>query len=105
MNKLLLLLLLVVAMPSICKGQILPDEVRVSYSAFNKPLGIVIKELSDRTGVTIVFSSKRIPVDRKINFNPVTKVQLKSILNVILSRYRLRYEIVGDQIVIMRDSR
>jgi outer membrane receptor for ferrienterochelin and colicin len=94
-----------VSLPLISLSQTIPDEVRISYSALNKPLEIVIKELSDRSGVNISFSSRRIPTQRRVNFNPVTNQPLKSILNVILSRYRLRYEIVGDQIVIMRDSR
>lgn len=105
MNRFLLTLMLATAFLLDVNAQTLPDEVRVSYSAYNKPLDVVIKELSDRSGVNIVFSTRRINARRTVSLNPVTNEPLKAILNVILSDYRLKYEIVGDQIVIMRDSR
>ena len=103
MNRLLLFFLLLVGIPTIATSQALPDEVRISYACNNKPLVIVIEEISKRAGVPIVFSSKRISTRRKVTFNPRSNETLGTILTVILSRYKLRYEIVGDQIVIKRD--
>ncbi len=83
-------------------SQTIPDQVRLSYNAYLKPIDLVLSDLSKRSGVAINFS-KNVTSRRKITINAKNET-LGTILTVILPKARLRYEIVGDQIVIMRSK-
>lgn len=88
---------------SVCRGQSLPDEVIVSYTAAKKPLPTVLDELADRSGVNIVYSANRLPRRRTVTIQAQNE-RLGSLLTVILSKFKYTYKIVGGQIVIVRDD-
>ncbi|MFZ1458104.1 MAG: TonB-dependent receptor [Saprospiraceae bacterium] len=87
----------------IVKGQIRPDAINISYSAFQKPLYIVLRDLSSISGVNIVFSDSRIPSEKKININAKNET-IGTILTVILDDYDLTYQIVGNQLVVVKNE-
>ena len=82
---------------------VLSDEIIVTYVAQNKPLSLVLNELSVKTGVNIVFSERRIPSNSKVSISAVNQ-QLGIILKAILQKRNCRYDIVGDEIVVTRLS-
>ncbi|MBP6695728.1 MAG: carboxypeptidase-like regulatory domain-containing protein, partial [Saprospiraceae bacterium] len=84
-------------------GQTQPDAVVISYSAYQKPLNIVLKDLSSVSGVNIIFSDSRIPSEKKININAKNE-KVGSILIVILDDFDLTYQIVGNQLVIVKNE-
>lgn len=84
-------------------GQSLPDAVKIDYASLNKPLSIVLKELSQKSGVSINFSEDRIPADKKISIS-VQDEKVGDILSVILKDIGYDYEIIGNQLVIIKDS-
>lgn len=79
----------------------LVDEVVISYTAQNKPLSLVLNELSDRSGVNIIFSENRIPKNSKVSISAVQQ-PLGIILKSILEKRKCKYEIIGDEIVVSR---
>lgn len=83
--------------------EFVPDEKPVTYQCQNKPLSSVLKELTATTGVSIVFSESKIQSERQVTYESRQK-SLGSVLTDILQPLALRYELVGDQIVIVRDK-
>lgn len=83
-------------------AQTLPDEVIIDYAAYNKPLKIVLRELSLKSGVNINFSENRIPANKKISIS-VKNETVGDILTVILRDAGYEYHIVGNQLVILKD--
>lgn len=84
-------------------GQTQPDAVVISYSAYQKPLNIVLKDLSSVSGVNIIFSDSRIPSEKKININAKNE-KVGSVLIVILDDFDLTYQIVGNQLVVVKNE-
>lgn len=84
-------------------GQTRPDEVVITYVAYNKPLKIILKDLSKVSGVNIIFSESRIPSEKLINIS-ANGEKLGSVLTVVLDDYDLTYKIVGDQLVIVKNE-
>ena len=82
-------------------AQSLPDEVVTTYAAQNKPLKLVLKELSTKTGIQINFAERRIPANSKVSISAINE-KLGTILTVILKPRKCKYEIIGDQIVVYR---
>ncbi len=76
-----------------------PRLVRISYACANKPLNLVLQELSRISGVDIVYSNVRTNYTRKIT-QSVKDESLIDVLTVILQPYRLIPEIVENVIVI-----
>lgn len=103
MKRLLASFAIMVLFTTIAISQTLPDEVIVSYTCANKPLTTVLDELSNRSGVNIIYSAKRLPKRKKITIQG-TNEELGVMLNVILSDFGYKYKIVGNQLVIVRDD-
>lgn len=79
------------------------DEVVISYVAQNKPLFIVLKELSEKSKVNIAFSERKIPRNSKVSISAYNQ-PLGIILKAILKDRKCKYELIGDQIVVTRIS-
>jgi hypothetical protein len=77
-----------------------PSRVVLSYQAVNKTLGLVIKELGDAAGVNIVFSDTKLRSRKTVTVSARNE-RLVDILAVVLEDFRLTYEIVGKNIVIV----
>ena len=84
-------------------SQTRPDEKIVSYTSYNKPLKQVLKELGAITDVNLVYSESRIPSNKTVSIK-AEKEKLSGILTVILDDFNLSYQIVGNQIVIVKKS-
>ena len=82
--------------------QVIPDEVNVNYKALEKSLREVLFDLSQETEVTIAFQEEILPGDSLINFS-VKDQALGVVLDYLLKRHRVKYKIIGDQIVLIKD--
>jgi hypothetical protein len=89
---------------SLVKAQtILPDEVLISYQCYNKPLKQVLKDLTALSNVSIVYSENKIPANKPV-FVKASKESLGDVLTVVLNEFELKYQIVGNQIVIVKTN-
>ncbi len=84
-------------------GQTIPDEIRTDYTAVKKELGQVLWDLSKNTGVNIAFSKEKIQADSLVSLS-VKNEKLGTILNQLFVNSDLKYEIVGNQLVIKKDE-
>ncbi len=84
-------------------AQVIPDEIRVDYTAVKKELQSVLWDLSKKSKVNIAFSPEKIPSDSLINIS-VKNQTLGLTLKEIFKGSELTYEIVGNQIVIRKDE-
>ena len=100
MNKYLLAILILILNVTMALTQTRPDGIAMNYTSFNKPLRIVLKELSSISKVNLVYSESRIPADKIVNIS-ATNETLGSILTVILDDFDMGYQIVGNQIVLV----
>lgn len=75
----------------------------ISYVAYNKPLAIVLKDLATISKVNLVYSESRIPADSYVNISAQNET-LGSILTVILDDFGLSYQMVGQQLVVVRNE-
>ncbi|MBK6784521.1 MAG: hypothetical protein IPG79_12720 [Saprospiraceae bacterium] len=82
---------------------VLPDEVLVTYQCYNKPLKQVLKDLAALTNVSIVYSENKIPANKPV-FVKASKESLGDVLTVVLNEVDLKYQIVGNQIVIVKTN-
>jgi len=104
MLKRILFFLILFCFGQSTSGQsILSDEVVISYSVKNKPLSLVLEELSEKSNVNIVFSERKIPSNSKVTISAYNQ-PLGLILQAILEKRKCRYEIIGDEIVVARIS-
>ena len=81
----------------------LPDEVLINYSAKNKSLKEILVELSDKSGVNISYNDDVIPNKEVDPFFVRTK-KLGLVLNSLLKDTELKYKIVGNELVILKDE-
>jgi len=81
----------------------LPDEVLINYSAKNKSLKQILVELSDKSGVNISYNDDIIPAKEIEPFFVRTK-KLGLVLESILKDTELKYKIVGNELVIIKDD-
>ena len=95
--------LLMIALQLSSFGQTLPDEVRIDYASLNKPLRLVLKEIAQKSKVSINYSESRIPADKKINIS-VQDETVGDILTVILRDIGYKYQIIGNQLVLLKDD-
>lgn len=102
-GQFVLLLFFVFSQHIVVAQDYVPDEKPVTYKCQNKPLATVFKELTASTGVSIVFSDIKIQSDRQVTYAAIEK-PLGTVLHDILHPLTLGYELVGDQIVIVRDK-
>ncbi|MBK9736041.1 MAG: carboxypeptidase-like regulatory domain-containing protein [Saprospiraceae bacterium] len=102
MKRFLFIFILLSLTVSICIGQSRPDEIVISYNSFNKPLKLILKELASISKVNLVYSESRIPAEKMVTINAKNE-KLGNILSVILEEYDITYQIVGDQLVLVKD--
>jgi len=95
------LVIIIIFYSALSHSQSRPDQTIVSYAGYNKPLRIVLKDLSKITDVNIIYSESRIPADSLVDFS-VTEEELGDVLNLILKVHGMTYEIVGNQLVLAR---
>jgi len=103
LKRILFFLILCNFAQSVIGQSILSDEVVLSYVAQNKPLSLVLNELSDKSGVNIVFSERKIPSNSKVSISAINQ-PLGIILKAILGKRKCKYDIIGDEIVVSRIS-
>lgn len=103
LKRILFFLILYFFAPTLYGQSTLVDEVVISYASKNKPLSLVLNELSDKSGVNIVFSERRIPSNSKVSISAIRQ-PLGIILKAILSKRKCQYDIIGDEIVVSRVS-
>jgi hypothetical protein len=102
-GHLIMLLVFCFSQHIVVAQEFVPDEKPVTYQCQNKSLASVLKELTATSGVSIVFSDIKIQSDRLVTYQAVQK-SLGNVLTDILEPLALRYELVGDQIVVVRDK-
>ncbi|UFH55426.1 TonB-dependent receptor [Spirosoma sp. KNUC1025] len=76
---------------------------RVSISAQNEDVEVTIRRIEKQTSVQFLFSREIIQSKRKVNYQAKNE-QLSQVLDRILTPLNLSYEVVGQQIVIKRDT-
>ena len=76
-------------------------DVRLDYICYKKPLTKVLDDLSIKSGVSIIYSEQKIPKRRFITIQANDET-LEDILIVILSKTRLRFDIIDGQVVIVK---
>jgi hypothetical protein len=79
-------------------------QKRIDYIAINKPLAVVLNDLSRKTSVPIVFSESKIPRRKKISIQADDE-RLIDIVKAVIKGTRLRVEVAGNQILIFRPDR
>jgi len=99
----LILISILFCFVQLCQSQTRPDEVIISYSAYNKPLRIVLKDLSNISKVSLIYSESRLPSENLINISAQNE-KLGSVLTVILDDFGFTYQIVGNQLVVVKNE-
>lgn len=93
-----------VATCSLSLGQrMIPDEKLIDYSTEDKTLREVLFELSEIASVTIAFQDQIIPGDSIVSLS-VRKERLGKLIDYLIEDHKLKYKIVGNQIVILQDD-
>ena len=103
LKRIIFFLILFCSVHSTYGQSILSDEVVISYVAQNKPLSLVLEELSDKSNINIVFSERKIPANSKVSIAAYNQT-LGIILKAILEKRKCKYDIIGDEIVVSRIS-
>lgn len=80
---------------------VLPDEVVISYQCNGKALKKVLKDLSEISKVSIVYSENKIPSEAPVTVN-ASKEKLGDVLTVILKKFDFKYQLVGNQLVVVK---
>lgn len=81
----------------------LPDEVLINYVAKDKTLKEILIELSDKSGVNISYNDDVIP-DKEIEPFFVRNKRLGLVLETILEDTDLKYRIIGNELVVLKDE-
>jgi outer membrane receptor for ferrienterochelin and colicin len=85
-------------------GQIRPDQKRITYSAYNKPLKTVLTDISRLSGANLVYSESRIPSRALISINAKNEA-VGDILTAVLKPYSFSYKLVGNQLVLVKEDK
>ncbi len=78
-------------------------KTRVSYKCLNKPLSIVLREVSKSTGVNIVFANNKLKTKKTVTISSSNE-ELGDFLDIVLEPYRLTYEQIDNTIVIVNQT-
>jgi len=81
----------------------LPDEVLINYVGKNKTLKEILVELSDKSGVNISYNDDIIPRTEVEPFF-VRNKKLGLVLESLLKDTDLKYKIIGNELVILKDE-
>ncbi len=104
MNKILLCLCMVwlaIISPALGQTDILQQKVSVNTNA--RPLSEVLKELSAKYGFNFSYSKDLVALQQKVTVNAVQR-SLKKILDELFTDTRIRYVLIGNQIVLQKDK-
>jgi len=71
----------------------------ISIKAKNRTLQLVLKDISEQSGIAISYSNEQVPLDQKISIN-LKNVPLEKALTDILEPLNCRYIFVENQIVV-----
>jgi hypothetical protein len=83
-------------------SQARPDHKVISYTCYDRNLVQVLKDLAAISGVNIIYSESRLPNKQK-NFTINAKQEkLGDILHLSLKQNQLSYQIVGNQLVVIK---
>ena len=74
--------------------------VRVTYKSINKPLPVVLTELSKQSGVNIIFSESKFKIKKNVTIN-ANNERLIDVLAYALEPSKLSYEIIDNYITIV----
>ncbi|MEZ4910312.1 MAG: TonB-dependent receptor [Saprospiraceae bacterium] len=88
---------------NIIYGQTRPDLIIVDYTSYNKPLKVVLQDLSSITKVNLVYADTKLPMDNPIKVQAKSQT-LGSILNYILNPLSYKYKLIGNQLVIIKQG-
>ncbi len=91
------------ALSSVVSQRIIPDEKIINFSTEETPLRDVLFELSAQTDVVIAFQDQIIPADSIVSLS-IRKERLGKIIDYLIKPHKLKYKIIGNQIVITRDQ-
>jgi CarboxypepD_reg-like domain/TonB-dependent Receptor Plug Domain/Secretin and TonB N terminus short domain len=83
-------------------GQIRPDHKIISYTCYDRSLIQVLKDLNAVSGINIIYSESRLPKNQKKITVNANKEKLGDVLNVALKEHQLTFQIVGNQLVIVK---
>jgi hypothetical protein len=85
-------------------SQVRPDQKRITYSAYNKPLRNVLTDVARLSGVNLVYSESRIPSRALVSINAKNE-EIGGFLEAILKPYHYSYKVVGNQIVLVKEDK
>ena len=98
--RILFLIVILVSIISLdVVAQTRPDLIEISYNANDKPVREVIREIAAISGISIAYSEHRLPVEYKVTLAFVNE-KLGDVLNSMLQKVGLEYQLVGNQIVL-----
>ena len=100
MSRFLFTILIVLA-PFVLRSQVRSDLIPVTYICYNKPLKIVLQDLTDLTKINIVYSDTKLPTNKLIQVNAKNQ-PIGAVLNYILNPLHYKYKIIANQLVIVK---
>jgi len=100
LRKIFNILLIIFVCSDFVFGQIGVEDVRLTYRCLNKPLPVVLRELSKQSGVNIVFSESKIKANKTVSIG-ATDEKLVDVINVICEPFKLTSQVIGSNIVIV----
>lgn len=81
--------------------ELLPDEVLITYSCYQKPLKLVLKDLAAISEVSIVYSENKIPGNSPVSCQAKNE-KIGDILLVLLKPLGFQYQLIGNQLLIVK---
>jgi hypothetical protein len=101
LKKILLFFGLFIILSEIQAQQVRPDEVIVNYTCYKRPMKLVLQELRDVSKVNITYSESKMPITKLVSIT-AKQEKLGSVLQVILDDFGFTYQIVGNQLVLLK---
>jgi len=80
-------------------SQIKDNGKKIKLKVKNQPLSVVLKAISDQSGVPISYSNQQLPLDKKITVR-INNESLEDALNEVLKPLALQYVFVENQIIV-----
>lgn len=72
---------------------------RITLKIKNRPLNLVLKDISDQSGTPISYSNQQLPLDKKISVN-IKKATIEQALTEVLKPLDLQYVFVENQVIV-----
>lgn len=99
MRKIFNILIILFTLASAVYGQDV-KSVRLSYKSINKPLPVVLTELSKASGINIIFSETKFKIKKNVTIS-ANNERLIDVLTFVLEPSKLTYEIIDNYITIV----